>query len=235
MRDLVGIYLCLAPGPPQGAGRAPQTEPNPTAAAVMSEAPPTLPDLPDDALLLIANHDLLSALSLRSTCDSMHKRLLEVGKKITEKRKADAGRSRAEMSLVAMSCKSEIDRAAERAIARMAAVGYPNQAERVIARMAAVGIQPPPMHGGAVAAVASSAAGAAEAASASAAYIAAVHQPAPPPAEVVPPAAAVGAAAVGAAAAAAAPAGAAAAAVAPTRRRSTFSGLVSKLKVKDVR
>ena len=91
-------------------------EPKPTRCR-MSDPPPTLLDVPDDALLLIATHDLPSALSLRSTCDSLHVRLLEVGKKIADQRKADAGRSRAEMSLVAMSNKSEIDRAAERAMA----------------------------------------------------------------------------------------------------------------------
>ena len=175
----------------------------------MNDPPPTLLDVPDDALLLIANHDLPAALSLRSTCGSLHTRLLEVGRTIAEQRKADAGRSRAEMSLVAMSCKSEIDKAAERAIARMQAAG----------------IQPPSI-GGCVTRPAASSIGAAQAASASAAYVAAVHQPAPPPAEAVPPAGTT------AAAAAAAPA---AASAAPTRRRSSFTGLISKLTVKDVR
>tara|TARA_B110001452_G_C15131226_1_gene394176 strand:- start:292 stop:816 length:525 start_codon:yes stop_codon:yes gene_type:complete len=174
----------------------------------MSDPPPTLLDVPDDALLLIATHDLPSALSFRSTCESLHVRLLEVGKKIADQRKADAGRSRAEMSLVAMSNKSEIDRAAERAIARMKAAGV-------------------------VVGPAASSAGAAKSANlasqrAAAAFVAAAHQPAPLlPSEVVPPpqphAATVAAAA------------AAGAAAAPTRRRSSFTGLMSKLTVKDVR
>ena len=87
------------------------------------DSPDSLDSLADDSLLLIARFDIGSGLALRSTCSSMHTRLHSFGKEATMRRQAEAGRSAAELSLVNMKGKSEVDLAADRAIARLTAAG----------------------------------------------------------------------------------------------------------------
>ncbi len=117
-------------------------------------------DLPDDALLLIARTHLPGALALRSTCKAMQSRLHEFGRDAANRRRAEAGRSKAELRLVSMANrKSEVDLAAERAIARLAAAGI------------APGAGGPPGPGGGAGAVTVAAADAAAAAT----FTAAAH------------------------------------------------------------
>ena len=87
------------------------------------DSPDSLDSLADDSLLLIARFDIGSGLALRSTCSSMHTRPRSFGKEATMRRQAEAGRSAAELSLVNMKGKSEVDLAADRAIARLTAAG----------------------------------------------------------------------------------------------------------------
>lgn len=183
----------------------------------------SLDSLADDSLLLIARHDLRAGLALRSTCNSMHTRLHSFGKEATMRRKAEAGRSAAELSLVNMKGKSEVDLAAERAIARLTAAGIAPPA------LSAPAVVPP---GGAVMAAANAAA--------SATFTAAVCAGAQAGGGWFVPSSV---AALAAPARVAAPAEPVVTATDPStepheplpRRRRTLSGLISKLQVKTFR
>jgi hypothetical protein len=122
-------------------------------ASAMEASLDCLDSLADDSLLLIARHDLRSGLALRSTCSSMHTRLRSFGKEAAMRRQAEAGRSAAELSLVNMKGKSEVDLAADRAIARLTADG-------ITPRVSGAGGAPVVTPGGAAMATANAAASA---------------------------------------------------------------------------
>lgn len=176
-------------------------------------------DLPDDSLLVIARYDLGAGLALRSTCLDLHIRLHSFGKDAAMRRKAEVGRSAAELSLVNRGGKSELDLAAERVIARLAADGIA-----------------PPTSGGAPVVLPGGAMMAAANAAAAATYTASVCAGAQGGGWFVPSSAAAQAAP----SRAAAPTepvmtGRSAELQEAPRRRRTLSGLLSKLQVGNVR
>ena len=178
------------------------------------DSPDSLDSLADDSLLLIARFDIGSGLALRSTCSSMHTRLHSFGKEATMRRQAEAGRSAAELSLVNMKGKSEVDLAADRAIARLTAAGIapPEPGAR--------GAPVVPLGGAAVAAANATASATCTAALGAGAQASGWFVPSPVPTAAAPAEPAV-------------PEPLPEPLEAPRRRR-TLSGLISKLLVKSV-
>ena len=176
------------------------------------DSPDSLDSLADDSLLLIARHDIGSGLALRSTCSSMHTRLHSFGKEAAMQRQAEAGRSAAELSLVNMKGKCEVDLAADRAIARLTAAGIAPPVP------GARGAPVVPLGGAAVAAANATASATCTAALGAGAQASGWFVPSPVPRAAAP-------------AAPAAPEPLPEPLEAPRRRR-TLSGLISKLLVK---
>ena len=178
------------------------------------DSPDSLDSLADDSLLLIARFDIGSGLALRSTCSSMHTRLHSFGKEATMRRQAEAGRSAAELSLVNMKGKSEVDLAADRAIARLTAAGIAPPVP------GARGAPVVPLGGAAAAAANATASATCTAALGAGAQASGWFVPSPVPRAAVPAEPAV-------------PEPLPEPLEAPRRRR-TLSGLISKLLVKSV-